>query len=342
MRDESNEILAVGERPAWRACSRAIFSAVDNQAQPSATVLPRTLLDRPRWLEPHHLYDETGSNLFEEICELPEYYLTRTENALLAREAENIIALAPVESIVELGAGFSKKTVHLLNAQVKRRGGGTFAPVDVSVTGLIASRKMTSQLFPELGFTGLQSRYEDAISSINPRVSTLFVFLGSTIGNFGPKERTIFFGNLAEHMGPHDFLLLGVDRIKDVEVIRKAYNDSKGVTASFILNAFENINRTHGSNFRRDQMRYDAPYNERENQVEMYAVATETQEIVFSSGSMCFTWEKDEGILVETSRKFDPHVLATELTELGLESVIHCTDAEEWFSLLLFRSRRKP
>jgi len=339
MRDNSAEILAVEERPAWTPCSPAIFSAVGNQAHQNVKALPRTLLERPRWLEPHHLYDEAGSNLFEEICELPEYYLTRTENALLEREAENIIALAPVESIVELGAGFSKKTVHLLNAQVKKRGGGTFAPVDVSVTGLIASRKMTSQMFPELGFTGLQSRYEDAISSINPRVSTLFVFLGSTVGNFGPEERTHFFGNLARNMGPHDFLLLGADRIKDVEIIRKAYNDSKGVTASFILNALENINRTHGSNFRRDQMRYHAPYNERENQVEMYAVATDTQEIVFPSESVRFTWERDERILVETSRKFDPHTLETQLTELGLEPVAHCTDVNEWFSLLLFRKR---
>lgn len=333
------EILAAEERAAWTACSPAIFSATGESTSQNVPSFPHTLLERPRCLEPHHLYDETGSHLFEEICELPEYYVTRTENALLEREAENLIGLAPVESIVELGAGFSKKTVHLLTAQVKKRGGGTFAPVDVSVTGLIASRQMTSRMFPELGFTGLQSRYEDAINSINPRVSTLFVFLGGTIGNFAEAERTAFFANLAGNMGPDDFLLLGMDRIKDAEVIYKAYNDSRGVTASFILNAFDNINRTHGTNFIRSQMRYDAPYNERENQVEMYAVATAKQEIIFPSEALSFTWQKDEGILVETSRKFDPRTLATQLSELGLEPVTHCTDPKEWFSLLLLRKR---
>ena len=337
MSDYSMEILAAKERAAWTACAPAIFSVTGESTSHDTPSIPQTLFERPRWLEPHHLYDETGSHLFEEICELPEYYVTRTENTLLEREAENLITLAPVESIVELGAGFSKKTVHLLTAQVKKRGGGTFAPVDVSVTGLIASQEMTSRLFPELDFTGLQSRYEDAISSINPRVSTLFVFLGSTIGNFGQQERSAFIANLARHMGPDDFLLLGVDRIKDAGIIRKAYNDSSGITASFILNAFENINQMHDTNFSRRLMRYHAPYNEQEHQVEMYAVATETQEIVFPSDAVSFTWEKEERILVETSRKFDPNTLATQLSHVGLVPVTHCTDANEWFSLLLFR-----
>jgi len=330
------EILAEEARAAWVASSHAILSTTRGHfdARPP---MPRTLLERPRWLEPHHLYDANGSHLFEEICELPEYYLTRTENALLEREAENIIALAPVETIVELGAGFSKKTVHLLEAQVRKRGSGTFAPVDVSVTGLIASRQMTSKMFPQLGFTGLQARYEDAIGSINTNVSTLFVFLGRTIGNLAADERRSFFQHLAENMGARDFLLLGVDRIKNPEVIWKAYNDSQGITAAFILNAFENINRAYGSNFKLAEMRYHAPYNELEHQVEMYALATERQDIIFPSDALSFTWEKDEAILVETSRKFDPLALGTELSELGLTPIAHHTDAKDWFSLLLFR-----
>lgn len=337
MSESSLEILAPDQRAAWIARSPAILSAVNGNTEPSTACFPATLFESPRWLEPHHLYDETGSHLFEEICELPEYYLTRTENALLEREADDIIALAPVESIVELGAGFSKKTVHLLNAQVKKRGRGTFAPVDVSVTGLIASQRMTSELFPQLAFTGLQARYEEAIRSISPALSTLFVFLGSTIGNFAEEERRRFFEQLARNMGPQDFLLIGVDRVKDPTIIRSAYNDARGVTADFILNAFENINRTHGANFRLDQMRYHAPYNEEAHQVEMYAVATERQEVVFPAEGLSFSWQRDEGILVETSRKFDPLALEAQLSELGLLPVRHYTDDKKWFSLLLFR-----
>ena len=297
----------------------------------------RTLHDQPRWLEPYHLYDERGSQLFEQICQLPEYYLTRTENSILFETAGRIIAAAPVECIVELGAGTSKKTLHLLSEQVRQRKRGAFAPIDVSLSGLAASRDIVREEFPLLNFHGLCSRYEEGIAGIEKKLPTLFVFLGSTVGNFNRSEFVRFFRHLSESMGPKDYLLLGVDRVKDVEVLEKAYDDAQGVTAVFILNVFRNINRLMKSNFDLRKMRYHSWYNPQWQQIEMYAISTAAQEILFPSHAASFVWEKDDRILVEISRKFEPLRLQKQLQFFGLKPVGHFTDPKDWFSILLFR-----
>ncbi len=334
---EPAEILSTHERGAWSVKAPTILTPGERSSDDAAAGMVKTLFDRPRWLEPCHLYDERGSLLFEEICELPEYYPTRTEAAILERESGALMSLAPVECIVELGAGFSKKTIHLLKALTRARGGGTFAPVDVSATALMASKRMAEELFPELAFTGLEARFEDAITSITRDIPKLVVFLGSTIGNFTPTDMLHFFTHLCDHMGPDDYLLLGVDRIKDPEIIERAYDDSRGVTAAFILNAFRNVNRIAGAGFQPDRIVYRSSYNRQRQQVEMYGVSTETHRVEFPRQSASFTWEKDEGIRVETSRKFDPDDLQVQLRCFGLENLGHWTDSNEWFSLLLFR-----
>src|SRR5258705_199567 len=137
-------IFAAEERARWRALEPEIWSiqGADLDSVPTQSILT-TLWDQPRWLEAYHLYDQRGSELFEQICELPEYYLTRTENAILEKHASDIIARAPVRCIVELGAGYSKKTVHLLTEQLRQRGSSIFAPIDVSAAGLRHSRATT-------------------------------------------------------------------------------------------------------------------------------------------------------------------------------------------------------
>ncbi len=297
----------------------------------------RTLWDQPRWLEAYHLYDDRGSELFEQICELPEYYLTRTEASILERTAGEIIAAAPVECIVELGAGSAKKTTHLLTAQIQQRKDGIFAPIDVSLPGLILSRDFNRAHLPQIRFHGLHARYEEGFASIDKNLPTLFVFLGSTIGNFNAASFGRFFGQLSDAMGPDDFLLLGVDRIKNIHVLERAYADSRGLTAEFILNVFEHINRLAGSNFDRSKMRYHSWYNPEWQQIEMYAISTATQEIRFPSFATSFRWERDERILVEISRKFDPERLQQQLRFFSLNPVRHFTDSNDWFSLLLFK-----
>jgi L-histidine Nalpha-methyltransferase len=335
---KSSALFSASKRDLWLSAEPSIWSLVNDapQENPAQSIM-RTLWDQPRWLEAYHLYDDRGADLFERICELPEYYLTRTENAILERESARIIATAPVSCIVELGAGSAKKTTHLLKAQVAHRGTGIFAPIDVSLSGLRASRDFVRANFPQIEFHGLHARYEDGFSSIDRDLSTLFVFLGSTIGNFNPASFVRFFSRLSHAMGPEDFLLLGADCIKDVAVLERAYNDSQGLTADFILNIFHNINRLTGSNFDLGKMRYDSGFNHEWAQIEMYAVSSATKEIVFSSFDASFRWHKEDRILVEISRKFDPLRLQQQLRFFDFTPIGHYTDSQNWFSLLLFR-----
>ncbi|HEY2989690.1 MAG TPA: L-histidine N(alpha)-methyltransferase [Candidatus Binatia bacterium] len=330
-------IFSLKRSSLWRNVEPGIWTTDSDGRRDQALSIIRTLLDQPRWLEPYHLYDERGSQLFDRICALPEYYPTRTENSILTENAAAIIRSARPDCIVELGAGTSQKTLHLLQEQVKQRGGGAFAPIDVSLASLRIARDNVKKHFPELLFHGLVGKYEEGIGSIEKDLPTLFVFLGSTIGNFNASEFAAFFRHLSESMGPQDYFLLGVDRVKDAAVLERAYDDSQGLTAEFILNVFQNINRLLKSDFERNKMRYHSWYNPEWRQIEMYAVSTERQEIAIPRYETSFTWENGERILVEISRKFDPDRLQQHLRCFGLNAIAHFTDPQSWFSLLLFQ-----
>ena len=333
-------ILAPHQKARWKTDRDGIWTLDGSRVDeiPSRSILT-TLWDQPRWLEAYHLYDQRGSELFEQICQLPEYYLTRTENSILEAQAARIIAAAPVECIVELGAGYSKKTIHLLTEQLRQRHKGIFAPIDVSESGLRASREAVARDFPKLEFHGLHARYEDGFTSIEQAVPTLFVFLGSTVGNFNHSDFPRFFRALSEAMGPKDYLLLGADRIKDTTLLEQAYNDSQGLTAQFILNVFCHINDLLGSNFDLAKMRYHARFNSEWQQIEMYAIAEQRHRVSFPTVETSFEWQKDEKILVEISRKFDPQRLQEQLRFFDLLPIEHFTDPNEWFSVLLFRKQ---
>jgi dimethylhistidine N-methyltransferase len=342
MENQRRSVFSSRHSDIWRRVEPSIWTASsEREDMDRALAVLKTLLDDPRWLEPYHLYDDHGSRLFEKICELPEYYLTRTETALLKEGAAEIIRAARAECIVELGAGNSQKTLHLLEEQVKQRRGGAFAPIDVSLPGLRSAREAIGKRFPQLAFHGLLGKYEDGIASIEKNLPTLFVFLGSTIGNFNHSEFVAFFEHLSASMGPEDYFLLGVDRIKDPALLEQAYDDSQGLTAEFILNVFQNVNRLLGSNFERGRMRYHSRYNRELRQVEMFALSTENQRIVIPCCETSFVWEKEEPILVEISRKFDPDRVQEQLRCFGLSPIGHFTDAQKWFSLLLFQKDRR-
>jgi dimethylhistidine N-methyltransferase len=332
------EFFSAREAPLWRLEEPSIWTRIDGHGlEDPAQCVMKTLWDQPRWLEAFHLYDERGSELFEQICELPEYYLTRTENTILEQHAGAIIEAAPAQCIVELGAGFSKKTVHLLTEQTRRRKRTIFAPIDVSISGLRASRDAVAREFPNVEFHGLHARYEEGFCSIDKALPTLFVFLGSTIGNFNPPAFVRFFTELADAMGAEDYLLLGADRVKDSNILEPAYDDAQGLTAEFILNVFAHINRLTGSNFEKAAMRYHSWFNPEQSQIEMSAIATADRRIDFPAFEASFDWQKDEKILVEISRKFDPRRLVEQFRFFDLRGAGHFTDPQEWFSLLLFK-----
>ena len=337
--EKTPTIFAAEERAHWRALEPEIWSiqGADLDAVPTQSILT-TLWDQPRWLEAYHLYDQRGSELFEQICDLPEYYLTRTENAILETHARDIIARAPVRCIVELGAGYSKKTVHLLTEQLRQRGSSIFAPIDVSAAGLRASRAAVRTAFPEIQFHGLHARYEEGFSAIDKNLPTLFVFLGSTIGNFNHTDFPRFFRALSAAMGPSDFLLLGADRVKDVKVLEDAYNDSRGVTAEFILNVFDQYQSIARTAISRATTCVTTPGTiPNGNRSKCMPSADARQDIRFADIDAAFQWQKDEKILVEISRKFDPLRLQEQLRFFDLGAVEHFTDPREWFSVLLLK-----
>ena len=336
----SEQIFSDTQRERWKLVEPLVWSTdAGRVAVDGGPSIAETLLDEPRWLQPHLLYDARGSRLFEKICSLPEYYLTRTEEAILESEGAAIIEMAPVQCIVELGAGFSRKTVHLLGEQLLQRGAGTFVPVDVSLTALLGSRDALRRQFPHISFQGLLAQYEEGVSSIRKELPTLFAFLGSSIGNFDGRQFHEFFRLLASCMGSSDFLVLGIDRVKSTEILERAYNDSQGITAEFILNAFANVNRLAQGNIQLDELRYVSEYNAEASRIEMYGVSNVDQEISLSSAGCEFLWKKGERILVEISRKFEPDQVRERLQEFGLRTVGHFTDPKSWFSLLLFRKQ---
>lgn len=335
-------IFSAAHKHRWRSVEHGIWSARASDAGDSeAPSILKSLLDQPRWIAPHHLYDDVGARLFDRICDLPEYYLTRTESAILKERAAEIVRLADAECIVELGAGTSQKTLLLLQEQMKQKNGGIFAPIDVSLASLRIARDAVQKYFPRLVFHGLHGKYEDGIGGIEKPLPTLFVFLGSTVGNFDPYRFDAFFQHLSDSMGAKDFFLLGADRVKDPALVERAYDDSEGLTAEFILNVFQNVNRIAGSDFDREKIRYRSRYDAERQQVEMHGVATETHEIRFVSREVSFVWRENEKILVEISRKFDPERLQAQLRCFGLDPVAHFTDERNWFSLLLFRKAER-
>jgi dimethylhistidine N-methyltransferase len=330
-------IFSAAGKDLWRPAERSIWTAASHSDGDEALALTKSLLDQPRWLAPHHLYDDRGSELFDRICELAEYYPTRTESAILKQRAAEIVRLSGPDCIVELGAGTSQKTLLLLNEFVKQRGGGVFAPIDVSLASLRIARDSIERNFPKVAFVGLHGKYEEGVASIEKNLPTLFLFLGSTVGNFDHSQFSAFFEHVSKSMGGNDYFLLGVDRVKEAALLEKAYDDAQGLTAEFILNVFQNANRIIGSDFDKKKMRYFSRYNTEWRRVEMYAVAAETHEIRIPMPPIAFRWEKGEKILVEISRKFDPEQLQSQLRCFGLDPVAHYTDEKNWFSLLLFK-----
>lgn len=280
---------------------------------------------RPRIIPPKFFYDERGSELFEEITRLPEYYPTRTERGLLeTRVADWVRTLAP-RSLVELGAGSAEKTRILLDAMlVAAPGSVTYVPVDVSADFLHASAERLSRDYAELDIQPVVADLTDDFGLPEGLPRPLVVaFLGSTIGNFGRADATHLLGRVARALTERDRLLLGVDLRKDPALLNAAYNDAAGVTAEFNRNVMRVLNRALGADFDLDAWRHHAVYQEAHGRIEMYLIAERAQRVTIPAVGT-YDFEAGESILTEISRKYDrPEVEAT-LGEAGM--VI-----DEWF-----------
>lgn len=297
----------------------------------------RGLTQFPKTLPVKYFYDARGSQLFEQICNLPEYYLTRTETAILRQCADEIASLTGACELVELGSGSSTKTRILLDAYKKLGKPLRYLPIDVSESILESSTQALLADYPCLQIHGLVSTYEIALERLAPSLlpTRMICFLGSTLGNFHPQECDIFFLQIAKALQPGEYFLLGIDLHKSREIIEPAYNDSQGVTAAFNLNMLNHLNWRFDGNFAPDEFEHWAFYNQELRQIEMHLRSKREQTVYLRSLDLTVEFSPGETIQTEISRKFDINIIYSDLQKRGLAPLKVWTDPKDWFALLL-------
>lgn len=297
------------------------------------------LTHTPKTLPPKYFYDDRGSLLFEKICELPEYYLTRTETAILQQYASAIAHLTGPCELVELGSGSSTKTRILLDAYQELGHPLHYLPIDISGGILEESSYSLLADYPTLNIHGIVSTYETALKHLNacPLPTRMISFIGSTLGNLTPQDCEIFFSHIVEALQPGDYFLLGIDLHKSKEILEPAYNDAQGVTAEFNLNMLQHLNRLYEGNFNGQQFEHLSFYNQEKHQVEMHLKSLRSQTVELRRLNLTVEFAENETIHTEISRKFEIKSLQAELQQLGLIPVQAWTDENQWFGLLLFQ-----
>ena len=325
-----------------RELHRAFALEVDSLEEPAdgfAQSVVRGLSDHPRWLHCRYLYDDQGSEIFERICEQPEYYQTRTEAALLAEHAAEIHRLTGARTLVELGSGSSVKTRHLLEAWRE----GRYVPVDISLGMLRQSCAALAGEHPGIEVRGIAASYERALPLLRELSPLVLIFLGSTIGNLNPQETADFLDRVSASLTPGDHFLLGVDLVKDIRTLEAAYNDAAGWSAAFTKNLFRRMNRELGTRLDLDAIEHVAYYCMQYDRIEIYARFTHDQTIELPDLGRRFRIGGGEMILTEISRKFQVDEMAANAARFGLETVRVFTDPTKAFAVLLLRMRdRRP
>ena len=275
------------------------------------------LTQASKQLSPKYFYDERGSELFEEITQLPEYYLTRAERSLLEQRIAEIVAAVQPCSLVELGAGSANKTRLIIDEMRSSGCAECYVPIDVSKDFLEATALQLQVDYADIRITPVISDITEPFTLPPLASPTLVAFLGSTIGNF-PREPAIrLLSHVAHTMRPSDRFLLGADLRKDPEIINRAYNDSKGVTAAFNLNVLERLNRELGADFPVSDYEHKAFYSSEQHRVEMHLIARKAHKVVIPEiGEIRF--REGESIRTELSYKYDRPTLEDILKSAGL------------------------
>jgi L-histidine Nalpha-methyltransferase len=287
---------------------------------------------RRKSLPPKYFYDELGSLLFEAICLLPEYYLTRAENEIFARYAAEIVEAAASSSarltLLELGSGSAAKTRRIIEALLKRQERLTYAPVDISRTALEASAHALVKAYPPLRVAAYAGEYEAALprlcEAVEPGTRALVLFLGSNIGNFDRAGSRAFLSALRRALRAGDRLLLGADLRKERAVLEAAYDDPLGVTAAFNLNLLARINRELDADFDLRSFRHLALYDEAEGRVEMHLESGRPQVVGIAALGLSVSFQEGERIHTENSYKYDREELSRLAAQTGF------TLAETW------------
>ncbi|MGC4887928.1 L-histidine N(alpha)-methyltransferase [Micromonospora sp. DT227] len=290
----------------------------------------------PKWLPPKWFYDARGSELFEEITRLPEYYPTRAERAVLAAHAADVAALTGAKTLIELGSGSSEKTRLLLDAFTRHGDLGTFVPLDVSVSALRGSTEQIAAAYPGLRVRGIVGDFTRHLDRLPTGGRRLVAFLGGTIGNLLPGERAGFLTAMRAALEVGDWLLIGTDLVKDPGVIVPAYDDAAGVTAEFNRNVLRVINRELGADFDVAAFRHVAVWDPDREWIEMRLRAERPTRVRVLD--LDVTFAAGEELRTEVSAKFRPAGVAAELDRAGFARQAFWTDPDGLFGVSLARA----
>jgi L-histidine Nalpha-methyltransferase len=294
----------------------------------------------PKELAPKYFYDERGSQLFEQITGLPEYYPTRAEREILAERAAEILATAGEPgTLVELGSGSAAKTRHLLSAMRDAGSLETYVPVDISEEITHQTAASLVDEYPGLAVRGLVCDFEQDLERIpEASGSRLIAFLGGTVGNLYPRPRQAFLERIAALLGPGDQLLLGTDLVKSAGRLEAAYDDSAGVTAEFNKNVLEVLNRELGADFDLDAFEHVARYDAEAERMDIRLRSLADQEVAIGDLDLEISFGAGEEMRTEISTKFTRERLESVYAGAGLEMCGWFTDGAGDYALSLARS----
>nr|WP_066119932.1 L-histidine N(alpha)-methyltransferase [Geminocystis sp. NIES-3709] len=295
------------------------------------------LISIPKSLPSKYFYDRLGSELFEKICDLPEYYPTRTETSILTTASKEIADITGICELVELGSGSSTKTRLLLSAYDSLGKPWQYVPIDVSSEILKNTALQLHEEYDNLSILGLVGTYEQALlqlpsSSLSQR---MIIFLGSTLGNFTHQQSDLLFNEVRDILTVGDYFLLGIDLQKPVDILENAYNDSQGITAAFNLNMLCHINRCFDGNFDINLFKHQAIYNQEKQQIEMYLYAQKYHKVRLDKLDLNINFKENEPVLTEISRKFNLNQMQEFLANHQLKTIKYWTDENKYFGLIL-------
>lgn len=292
----------------------------------------------PKQLPPKWFYDDRGSELFDAITRLPEYYPTEAERSLLRVHADEMVAAAAADTLVELGSGTGDKTRLLLDAMSRTGELRGYVPFDVSEATLRFSAAELARLHPGVAVHGVVGDFERHLDELPRSGRRMLAFLGSTIGNFDPAMRAEFFADVASVLGADDSLLLGTDLVKDPDRLVAAYDDSAGVTAEFNRNVLAVVNRELHADFDLDAFDHVALWDDTNEWIEMRLRSRRDQQVRVADLDLDVHFDAGEDLHTEISAKFRRNRLETELQAAGLEMCGWWSDGD--FALSLSRPRR--